>query len=103
MSFSNLVSRVFVSTGPTTNHRSAYFKSLLLVGLVTCLGLLLDLRVAATNQAMLYLAIVAFSALKWGVRPAVLSSIVSTFLFNFIFIPPYFTLLSPTCGISSRS
>jgi two-component system sensor histidine kinase KdpD len=30
-----------------------------------------------------------YSALKWGVRPAVLSSIISTFLYDYIFIPPY--------------
>jgi K+-sensing histidine kinase KdpD len=89
MPVSNFIQRVFVSTQSTPNSVRRYLKSLLLVALVTGIGFLLNLRVAATNVAMLYLATVVFIALKWGFRPAVLSSIISAFLFDYLFIPPY--------------
>ena len=38
---------------------------------------------------MLYLAGVVFGALKWGFGPALLSAILSTFVFDYVFIGPY--------------
>ena len=57
--------------------------------MITLTGVLLDLRVAPTNLAMLYLAGVVFISLKWGLGPALMSSLISTFAFDFLFISPY--------------
>lgn len=81
----------FFSPRSTVSSFHAYAGSLLLLSVITGLGFLLDLRVAPTNLAMLYLAAVVVTALKWGFRPAVASSIVSSFVFDYFFIPPYFS------------
>jgi two-component system sensor histidine kinase KdpD len=60
-----------------------------IVAVITIAGFLLDLKIAPTNLAMLYLMGVAFISLKWGFGPALLSSLISTVAFDSLFIPPY--------------
>ncbi len=50
---------------------------------------MLDLRVAPTNLAMLYLLAVVLASFKWGLGPALMSSLISTLAFDYLFIPPY--------------
>ena len=78
---SALAPRAFVLTEPDHHgHLAGYAKSVLVVGLITSAGLLVNLRSAPTNVGMLYLAGVVFGALKWGFGPALLSAILSTFV-----------------------
>jgi two-component system sensor histidine kinase KdpD len=82
--------RAFVLTEPDApGHLAGYAKSVLVTGLITSAGLLINLRSAPTNVGMLYLAGVVFGALKWGFGPALLSAILSTFVFDYVFVPPY--------------
>jgi two-component system, OmpR family, sensor histidine kinase KdpD len=82
--------RAFVLTEPDPHgHLAGYAKSVLVIGLITSAGLLINLRSAPTNVGMLYLAGVVFGALKWGFGPALLSAILSTFVFDYVFVPPY--------------
>lgn len=57
--------------------------------MITAVDRLLDLRVASTNMVMLYLLGIVFVSLRWGFGPALAPSLISTFTFDFIFIPPY--------------
>ena len=78
---------VIAEDGPAL--RTRWLKSLLIVAVITLAGGLLDLRVAPTNLAMLYLMGVVFISYKWGLGPALMASVVSAFTFDFVFIPPY--------------
>jgi len=78
-----------VSTDDGPGSWTRWLKALLLVAVITFAGGLLDLRVAPTNLAMLYLMGVVFISYNWGLGPALIASIVSAFTFDFVFIPPY--------------
>jgi len=73
--------------GPASWTR--WLKTVLIVAVITLAGGLLDLRVAPTNLAMLYLMGVVFISYEWGLGPALTASIVSAITFDFVFIPPY--------------
>ena len=47
-------------------------------------GVLPNLPVAPTNQAMLYLLGVVLSSFKWGLGPALMSSVISTVVFDYL-------------------
>jgi len=82
--------RAFVLTEPDPRgYLAGYAKSVLVIGLITFAGLLINLRSAPTNAGMLYLAWVVFGALKWGFGPALFSAILSTFVFDYVFVGPY--------------
>jgi K+-sensing histidine kinase KdpD len=66
-----------------------HLKAALLVTAITLLGALLDLRVAPTNLAMLYLLGVVAISYRLGFGPALTYSALSTLTFDFFFIPPY--------------
>jgi two-component system, OmpR family, sensor histidine kinase KdpD len=59
------------------------------VAVITGSGILLNLRVAPTNLAMLYLLAVVLTSFKWGLGPALMSSVISTVVFDYLFVPPY--------------
>ena len=61
----------------------------MLIAAITLLGVLLDLRVAPTNRAMLYLLGVVAISYRLGFGPALTYSLLSTLTFDFFFIPPY--------------
>lgn len=66
-----------------------HLRATALVAIITSLGALLGLRSAPTNLAMLYLLGAVFVSYRWGFIPALTYSILSTFTFDFFFIPPY--------------
>ena len=68
-----------------------YALSLLVVAGATVLGLFTRTVFEATNLVMYYLAAVVVSAIYFGRGPSVLAATVSVALFDFLFIPPYFT------------
>ena len=72
---------------PVTPPRS-YLESIGLVILMTVVGFLIRSLISPTNLIMLYLLAVVVSAYRWGLRPAVLSAVVSVLAFNFFFVSP---------------
>ena len=70
-------------------------RSLLAVGLVTlatALGLPLRNAIAPTNLLVIYVLAVIFTAVWLGRVPAVAASLLSVMAFDFVFVPPYFTV-----------
>ncbi|HEY6869465.1 MAG TPA: DUF4118 domain-containing protein, partial [Novosphingobium sp.] len=65
--------------------------SLLLVGLVTLTGYLIGSVGSITNAALLYLLPVMVAATRFGLRPALVTALVSSLAYNFFFIPPLYT------------
>jgi len=74
-----------------TNRLSAYLISSALVFLATLFGELVKARFEPTNIIMFYLLIVVFSAIRWGIGPAIATSIISVLAFDFFLVPPYLT------------
>lgn len=66
-----------------------YLKASAVVVLITLAGLQLEMRLAPSNVAMLYLLGVVFTSIKWGLWPALMCSLIGIFLFDFLFIQPY--------------
>ena len=62
-----------------------YLKAVAPVAVITGAGVLLNLRVAPTNLAMLYLLVVVLTSFKWGLGPALMSSVISTVVFDYVF------------------
>jgi two-component system sensor histidine kinase KdpD len=50
------------------------------------------LPVNATAVSLSFLLFVLVIASKWGLTPAIVASLTATLLFNFLFLPPFFTL-----------
>ncbi len=63
----------------------------MLVGLATSVGFILGRRIEPTNLVMIYLLAVVIAAVYLGRGPAVFVSILGMLVFDFLFIPPYFT------------
>jgi two-component system sensor histidine kinase KdpD len=64
-----------------------------IVLLVTVLGLPIRAFIEPTNLVMLYLAAVTWIAIRWGRYPAIFGSILSTIIFDLVFVPPYYALI----------
>ena len=77
--------------GPGWGHARHYFVALMLVGLVTLTGYLISSVGSITNAALLYLLPVMVAATRFGLRPALVSALVSSLAYNFFFIPPLYT------------
>ncbi|MFC0219965.1 ATP-binding protein [Pseudochelatococcus lubricantis] len=69
-----------------------YIWSLAYVGIATGVGTLLFRFLDVRNIALVFLIAVLASAETWGLRPALFSSVVSAFAFNFFFLQPLYTL-----------
>ncbi|HVP95933.1 sensor histidine kinase KdpD, partial [Methanoregula sp.] len=69
----------------------AYVDSLTLVVAVTIIGWLFHPLISPVNQLMFYLLAVVVIAFKWGLRPAIFTSVVGVIAFDFFFVPPYLT------------
>jgi two-component system sensor histidine kinase KdpD len=69
-----------------------YGRAALLVLLGSLLGSLMHRFLAPTNLVMIYLLVVVLAALYLGRGPAVLAAVLSVLVFDFFFVPPYFTL-----------
>ena len=68
-----------------------YMWGAMLVGLATSVGFILGRRIEPTNLVMIYLLAVVIAAVYLGRGPAVFVSILGMLVFDFLFIPPYFT------------
>lgn len=88
-SFQNLIAKTLAANQDDRRVRTRYLKAAATVAAITGLGLVLDLRVAPTNLAMLYLLAVVFASFKWGLGPALMSSLIGTLAFDYLFILPY--------------
>src|ERR1051325_4534990 len=88
-SLQNLITKTLVADQDDRRVGTRYLKSVATVAVITGIGIVLDLRVAPTNLAMLYLLAVVFASFKWGLGPALMSSLISSLAFDFLFIPPY--------------
>lgn len=72
----------------------SYLGSALLIGVVGVLAYLMrrwHLADAEANTVMLFLAAVAWSAFQWGRGPAILASLLAVVVFDFFFVPPFYT------------
>jgi len=70
-----------------------YLLGLGLVVLATLLGNLMHEFFTPTTIAMLYVLCVVISAYRWGLGPAILTSVTSALAFEFFHIPPYLTFV----------
>ena len=80
---------------PSTSSRfdwAEYAWSLLIVLAATAVDALLQSGFDRSNLVMVYLLGVMWTALRLGRGPAIFASILSVFLFDFLFVPPRFTL-----------
>jgi two-component system, OmpR family, sensor histidine kinase KdpD len=69
-----------------------YVRAIAVVLFTTLVALVLRGRLAPIDVAMLYLLAVVFVAARYRQGPAVLTSVLSIALFDFLFVPPYYTL-----------
>lgn len=63
-----------------------------LVALMSLLGELVQRYFNPTNLVMLYLLAVIISANLWGRGPSIFTAVISVITFDFLFVPPRFTL-----------
>jgi two-component system sensor histidine kinase KdpD len=68
-----------------------YARAVGAVLLTTLVALALRTRLAPIDVAMLFLLAVVFVAARYHQGPAVLTSVLSIALFDFLFVPPYYT------------
>lgn len=74
--------------------KRSYLAALGVVGLVTCLAYGLrffHIADAEANTVMLFLAAVAWTAFRYGRGPSVFASLLAVPVFDFFFVPPFFT------------
>ncbi len=64
-----------------------------LVAGTTMLCSLVQSFFSPTNMVMFYLLAVVVAAIRFGLRPAVLTSMLGVLAFDFFFVPPFFTLV----------
>lgn len=74
-------------------HRpwSSYLWAISLVLAATGAGALFQRTISPTNLVMVYLLAVVIAAVFLGRGPSILSSFISVLVFDYIFVPPYFT------------
>ncbi len=68
-----------------------YLESLVFVAAASGLGVFTRSFLEPTNIAMYYLAAVVASAIFCGRGPSVFTAVISVLIFDFVFVPPYFT------------
>jgi two-component system sensor histidine kinase KdpD len=69
----------------------AYAKGVLVVALATGVCLVLSDRIERTNLVMLYLLATVVTAWRFGRGPSVLATVLGVLLFDFLFVPPYYS------------
>jgi len=69
-----------------------YCKSMILVGAMTLGGEFVKRNLEPANLVMCYLLAVVIVAVRWGLGPAVFTSVLSVLAFDFFLVPPYLTL-----------
>src|SRR5438132_6471319 len=68
-----------------------YVLTFAMIAGVTAVGMIGVRYLHSPNLDMLYLLVVLVSALKWGRLPGIFAAVVSSIVFDFCFIPPYFS------------
>jgi two-component system, OmpR family, sensor histidine kinase KdpD len=69
----------------------AYLASALMVGVAVGVSYLIDRLVALPNLSLVFLTAVLFSALRYGLWPSIMASLLSVAAYNFFFLPPLYT------------
>ncbi len=85
------VSRPAIASTRPWGAPQDYAIALGLTALVTALGYYITSIGSITNVALLYLLPVMAAATRFGLRPAVVTAVVSSLAYNFFFIPPLYT------------
>jgi two-component system sensor histidine kinase KdpD len=81
-----------MKTKSSINKIHPYIISIGLVIITTLLGELVKKSLEPANLVMLYLLAVVIVAIRWGQGPAIITSILGVFSFDFFLVPPYLTL-----------
>lgn len=69
----------------------SYLLAIIITGLTTLLAYWVELSISPTNLVMLYILAVMVAAVYLGRGPSILVSFLGVLLFDFLFVPPYFT------------
>jgi two-component system sensor histidine kinase KdpD len=80
------------STGRFALNPKDYLLTLLMVAVVTLLNLLLERFINPMSLVYIYLIATIASALLFGIGPSLFSSIISLFIFDFLFTEPRYSL-----------
>ena len=75
-----------------TRSLSGYLGAIILVALASLLCEAVRTSLAPTNMVMVYLLAVVLAATRLGLLPAIMTALLSVLAFNFLFIPPRFSL-----------
>jgi two-component system sensor histidine kinase KdpD len=75
----------------TAVHPGAYFASIAMVGAAVGVSYLIDRLVSLPNLSLVFLTAVLFSALRYGLWPSIMASLLSVAAYNFFFLPPLYT------------
>jgi two-component system sensor histidine kinase KdpD len=70
---------------------SGYMKSLALVMAASAMCEMVRAFLVPTNLVMIYLLAVVLAAIRFGLRPAIMTAFLSVFAFDFFFVPPRFS------------
>jgi two-component system sensor histidine kinase KdpD len=77
---------------PTRSSRwSAYAKGVLVVVVVTLVCWAMSPHVERTNLVMVYLLATVITAWRFGRGPSVVATLLGVLLFDFLFVPPYYS------------
>jgi two-component system sensor histidine kinase KdpD len=76
---------------PLAVHPGAYMASIAMVAVAVGVSYLIDRLVALQNLSLVFLTAVLFSALRYGLWPSIMASLLSVAAYNFFFIPPLYT------------
>ena len=72
-------------------HPVAYLVSIGMVAVAVGVSYLIDRLVAVQNLSLVFLTAVLFSALRYGLWPSIMASLLSVASYNFFFLPPLYT------------
>lgn len=72
-------------------ENNGYSKSILFAAIALAVGLVVKWYFGIANVGLIFLVGVLASAVRYGLWPALLTSIVSVLAFNFFFLPPLYT------------
>jgi two-component system sensor histidine kinase KdpD len=76
---------------PLAVHPGAYLASVAMVAAAVGVSYLIDRLVTLQNLSLVFLTAVLFSALRYGLWPSIMASLLSVAAYNFFFLPPLYT------------
>ncbi len=76
---------------PLSVDPRAYLFSAVMVGVAVGVSYLIDRLVSLQNLSLVFLTAVLFSALRYGLWPSIMASLLSVAAYNFFFLPPLYT------------